>query len=182
MRRIAAVTLAVAVAVGCSATEEAKAIDWDLSDSHATDRVDFPGGTTAFQREDTDVTIRLPGGKAFDGHGTVFVSREGDRIRDIRVQFPKEGTDQAYERAVELAHVWDVDPANLDQWHDRRLAQRKAGDEDLTDTFGAETGGPTDPVGGPGGPLVSVEVLYSFDDSAPAIAAIAFFWPRESSS
>ena len=169
-----AVVLVLALsAAGCN-TDDKPPLVIDLSKGTSASVVDFPGGTTAFRRSDTDVVLLLPGEGRFENHGDVYVVRAGQFITTIEVQLDKDGTDAAYQTARALAVEWGLDPGNLDRWHDRRVAGREEGNEDFTDTFNASTAS-TEPIDRGGG-LVEVSVRYSFDDDEPVIPTITFFW------
>lgn len=169
------------LATACNGDGEARVIDWDLSSSHTAADVGWAGGLDT--REISPVSslrISLPEGRvlrAGDEVHDVTLERDGDLVRLIMVDFEKSTTEDAYRRAVRLAEEWGLRRDKLDEWVAKRRAQRAQGEEDLS-----LRGGATAPPGttiGPGGPAVSVEIRYSFDDAKPSIVSLELVWARD---
>ena len=107
----------------------------------------------------------------------VKLSREGDEVRQVQIDYKPATTEDAYRRAVSLAEEWGLRRDRLDEWIAERRAQRARGEENTSSRGLASAPGRV--TIGPDGPLVGIETRYSFDDSKPVIVALAFYWPRK---
>lgn len=173
--------LVLSVTMGCAVNSddesEPRELVWDLSQGHTTDRVEWPNELSAFAFEDGAlVRLTLPEGRVYEERvDKVAGRRVGATIVDLTLIYPAMSTEDAYKLARRLGREWEMDLTNIDRWYERRMAQRRAGDEDLSDT--AFTGTPhSDPIGA-GGPRPAIEVLNSFNDERPVRVNLVFVWP-----
>lgn len=147
-------------------------IRWDLSHGHAVSQVKWRGGTSFEVGGGVKVRLRLPGGIATERVERFGADRDGGTIRDIVMYWPGASVDDAYANAKRLARTWRLDTRNLDAWH-RRLKANPGRPADLPAVIANPAGlRPT----GPGGPLASAEIRYSFDAAHPAMVKLQFFW------
>ena len=155
----------------------------DLSSSHTITQAPAPLRNDALQIDQPgEVTVRLPGGRAFHGGDEVesitfdAVGSRPGLLRGVSIIFERLTTDAAFALGKKLSGEWIPDTAgNLDRWHEERLAQRAAGHEDVMTTTAVTN--PDHHIGGPDGPTVDVEILYSFDPGQPGSVALRFVWP-----
>lgn len=160
-------------------TTVTKTLSWDFSRGAGLTGIRWPATGTAFEsRRGIQVNVTFPTGKAFRGRvDKVSGRREGSNIRNLDLYFPAESTDDAYKRAQRLAKEWNIDLANIDQWHKRRKEQRAKGKEDLSYTsFTGSTDGKQ--LGDAKGPRPALEMLNSFDRERPVAVNLSFLWPR----
>lgn len=147
-------------------------VRWDLRDGHAVKGVKWRGGTSFEVGGGVKVRLRLPGGTVTERVDRFGADREGDQIRDIVMYWPGASVDDAYANAKRLARTWRLDTRNLDAWH-ARLKATPGRPADLPNVIAnPKDFKPT----GPGGPLASAEIRYSFDESHPAMVKLQFFW------
>jgi hypothetical protein len=152
---------------------------WDLRSAHTSGNINWPSGAgSAFERSGLRVRVLFPEGKVFqDRIQRVTALKYADSISSLDFYYPPATTTDAYRLAQRLGKEWNIDLRNLDAWYQRRMKQRAAGNEDFTDT--ALTGGPSSrPLGGPGGPAPTIEMLNSFASTHPVVVNLSFFWPR----
>ena len=170
-----------AVLAACGGQGKPKVIDWDLSSSHTAADVGWPHDLELYFLEPvSSVRIALPEGRVFRGGDDVLavkLSREGDEVRDIQIDYEPATTEDAYRRAISLATEWGLERDKLDEWIAERRAQRARGEEN-TSSRGLASAPGTATIG-PDGPFVVIATRYSFDDSKPVIVALAFYWPRK---
>ncbi len=152
-------------------------VDWDLSEGHDVDRVEFvrPELTANELSPIESVRLRLPAGKEFapeDGlvHD-VTLSRDGDQLTTLQVDSDPMESGAAHELALEWAREFDLPEEPIETWYSRQ------GEE------GAPTRTQTSPQPGTtigeGGPAPSVQIRNSFEDDRPAIVSVQFFWEPE---
>lgn len=156
-----------------SPTGSAKStVSWDLSHGHAVRQVTWHGSTSFEIGGGVKVRLRLPGGTATERVERFGADRDGGQIRNIVMYWPGTSVDDAYANAKRLARIWRLDAHNLDTWHDG-LKANPGRPADLPRVIANPAGlKPT----GPGGPLASVEIRYSFDTANPAMVKLQFFW------
>jgi hypothetical protein len=174
-RDVVALALALALA-GCSRSEEAKVIEWDLAQSHMMADVDWP-------RPDLDaneitpvesVEIRLPEGRVFEPGfdvARVDLAREGETVIEILVFSEPLTAEEAYRHASRIAAEWGFDQEPLEGWYAE--AQAKA----PIDVQAVETSAGIDHTLGPEGPQPLLGVLDSFNDERPWMVKFELFWP-----
>lgn len=167
-------------------------IDWDLSNSHRTEDVGWE--LTAEQRDDpgldarqiesvASVRIALPEGRVFEAGDEVhdvFLGRQGDLLDELSVVFDNQTAEGTYERATALAREWGLDSGNIDEWFSD--AKGKTGDDaadvDVSKAFASAPGSDLEAGRiGPEGPVVTVQILYSFDDELPFLVSFELLWP-----
>lgn len=158
-------------------------MDWDLSNTHRPSDIGWDGDNEAGSFDSvSSLRITLPEGRVFeagDDVREVIFSRDGDELDDLQVTFEEQTAEEAYERASQLVRDWGLDGENIDKWFAE--ARGKAGDEasevDDSGAFATVFGPPGAGQLGPGGPEVTVEVRYSFDDDRPWVVAYDLGWP-----
>lgn len=147
-------------------------VDWDLSQGHSTKQVKWRGQSSFEVGGGVDVRLKLPGVIFHDRVDRFGADREGDQISDIVIYWPGDTIDGAYARVKQLAPTWRLDTANLESWH-RNLQASPGRPADLPRVIANAHGlKPT----GPGGPVASAQISYSFDTSYPAMVKLEFFW------
>ena len=178
---VAVLLVAAALPTGCGSDEPA-VIDWNLAESHTMEDVDWPRpdlDTVELAPVDS-VRVRLPGGKAFTSNGDVVhdVTLERDERQVITVQIDSHArtTEDAYDLAVRWSEEWNLPRKPLDAWYEKRLDGRKQGREDIGSTAFSTR---HDMTVGPGGPIPSVQIRFSFDEEKPSLVSLQFEWPRE---
>lgn len=156
----------------------AHAVDWDLSDSHRVDDVDWPAERADRDlftlQHGVDARIHLPQATVLEERfKRVQVERsfEGDDVMTIEAVWPKRTLDDAHTLAQRVGDQFDLDLAGYQAWH-RDQRQRLAEGRTLI----AETNANGPPLA-PGGPVPSIRPLYSFDDDAPVSLLIQLYWP-----
>jgi hypothetical protein len=154
-----------------------RTLAWDLSHDHTIGQVGWPDEHTAFAiHEVIRATVELPAGKTFEGEVTGLMCRRDDNtVIGLEFFFARATTEEAHERMSLLGTEWNIDTHRMDAWFSRRMAQRALGKEDYTDTTFTNVLD-TAPIGGPGGPIPSLAVIYSFEESRPIIVSLSFTW------
>ncbi|MGH2764094.1 MAG: hypothetical protein ACRDL4_14355 [Thermoleophilaceae bacterium] len=162
------------LAAGCggeSESSEGTMIDWDLSQSHTVEDVDWPKpDLTAVELSPvSSVSIELPDGKSFESDGDVVhdvtMDRRDRQVRGMQIDSHPRSREAAYELAVRWAGEWKLSQQPFDRW--------RAGE---TKTPVISAGREQERIG-PKGPFPSVEIRNSFDDERPALVSLSFFWP-----
>jgi hypothetical protein len=159
--------------VSPSASGPVKAtVRWDLRTGHSVKQVPWRGPSSFEVGGGVQVNLRLPGG-TFAGRVDRFgADRQGDDISDIVMFWPGASVADAYARAKRLGQAWGLDTHNLDTWYQRQKSN-PAKPADLPNVIANSAGmKPT----GPGGPIPSAEITYSFNEKAPAMVKLQFFW------
>ena len=100
-----------------------KSLTWDLRQSPDAAAVGWPGGLRKDQLWVLDgvrlVTIRLPGGRDDQYFiDKALVSRNGDKVSGISLQFPAESVEEVYAHATVFAKMWGL--------HDQKALRRMA--------------------------------------------------------
>jgi hypothetical protein len=176
MRRASALAACLLLALtGCGGSESAAGdedmIDWDLSQSHTMDDVDWPKpDLSAVEISPVErVRIELPGGRSFESDGDVVHDITLDRrdrvVRNVQIDSHPRSEADAHELAVRWAEEWGISRAPLDRWRD--------GD---TKTPVITSARPVERIGD-GGPVPTVEIRNSFEDDSPALVSLQFYWP-----
>lgn len=184
-RRALAVVAALAVGAvlgACSrnpaGTEAGSAVTVDVSGGHAISQAPapLPNDVLTVERP-SPLTITFGQGRvlsAADASQVGFdaVGPNPEQIGEITVRFSGLGIDEAYARAQDLSVTWAPDkPAWLESWRDSARTTDPA-------SLGPRPVGGTDrPIGGPGGPAASIEIVPSGDPALPYFVEIHFFWP-----
>ena len=182
-----AFALLAALAGGCGVSvnrgpsdEKPRVIDWDLRRSHTVADVRWPRpDLTATEIAPIDsVRIRFPGEEVLEAGEEVHdvtLEREGDLVTLLQIDSHPRTTEDTYRLALRWARDWRLPRAPLDEWYEERVAGRKRGREDLTSRALTTKAGLTV---GPGGPVPSVQIRYSFEDARPSLASVQFYWGR----
>ena len=164
--------LALLLLSGCG--DEPVDIDWDLTRSHTMADVTWPSpdlDATAIE-EVGSVRIALPGEErvtAEPGLGRgVIMAREGEVVTEVAVTTGKRPVDEAAALARRYAEQFELPLEPIEEW------RRKALRDPTATGFTADAGAP---LGGPGGPEVTVELRFSFDREQPTVVGVVFGWP-----
>ena len=176
MRRTSALAACLLLALtGCGGSESAEGdeamIDWDLSQSHTMDDVDWPkADLSAVEISPVEqVRIALPEGRAFESDGDVVhditLDRRDRTVRNVQIDSHPRSAADAHELAVRWAEEWDLSRVPLDRWRD--------GD---AKTPAITSGRPGERIGDDG-PVPVVEIRNSFQDDNPALVSLQFYWP-----
>jgi hypothetical protein len=176
MRRTSTLVACLLLALsGCGGSESAEGdeamIDWDLSQSHTMDDVDWPKpDLSAVEISPVEqVRIELPEGRSFESDGDVVHDITLDRrdriVRNVQIDSHPRSAADAHELAVRWAEEWDLSRVPLDRWRD--------GD---AKTPAITSGRPVERIGD-AGPVPVVEIRNSFQDEAPALVSLQFYWP-----
>jgi hypothetical protein len=180
-RGVALASVAAALLVwGCARPVKPIVVDWDLSARHTIHEVRWPEedldiDLTEFEPVES-VRIRFPGGKVFrPGYPVhnVTLAREGNTVTSIQVDTHPMTNDEAHELSLQLADELAVSTDPIEDWQRERLEKRARGEEGRVPGFQVVG---LEPMGGPTGPEPGVKLLYSFDDSRPAIVSTEFVW------
>jgi hypothetical protein len=173
--RVAAIIVAALLFGGCggSGDDEGKMIDWNLSQSHNVEDVDWAKpDQTAVQIESPDsVRIRFPGGQSFAGNGdvgAVGLERQGDKVTTVQVDSAPMTADEAYETALRWTRRWGLPKAPIEAWNEHRRSSAGIQTAEAIPDPGTTVG--------PGGPEPSLKLLNSFNDDRPVIVSLRFFW------
>jgi hypothetical protein len=161
---------------GCGGSDTASGdedamIDWDLSQSHTTDDVDWPKpDLSAVEISPVeDVRIGLPDDRSFESDGDtvhdITLDRRGETVRNVQIDSHPRSPEDAHELAVRWADEWGLSREPLDRWRDG-----------ASKTPAITSGRPNEPVGD-GGPVPTVEIRNSFEDERPALVSLQFYWP-----
>jgi hypothetical protein len=175
LRSSALVACLLLALTGCGGSESAEGdeamIDWDLSQSHTMDDVDWPKpDLSAVEISPVEqVRIELPEGRSFESDGDVVHDITLDRrdriVRNVQIDSHPRSAADAHELAVRWAEEWELSRVPLDRWRD--------GD---AKTPAITSGRPVERIG-EGGPVPVVEIRNSFQDEAPALVSLQFYWP-----
>jgi hypothetical protein len=177
MRRTSALVACLLLALtGCGGSESAEGdeamIDWDLSQSHTMDDVDWPKpDLSAVEISPVEqVRIELPDGRSFESDGDtvhdITLDRRGRTVRNVQIDSHPRSKADAHELAVQWAEEWDLSSIPLDRWRDGE-----------TKTPAITSGRPVERIGD-GGPVPIVEIRNSFQDENPALVSLQFYWPE----
>lgn len=169
----AAALLLTALALGCGAmsnpeTRQSKTLDWDLSQGHGVERINWPPerDTNALSFMDAEVRIKLPGDKIFQGRmKDVTVTRSGSEIESVALHSEPKALDETYAGARQLAKEWGFDSQSLEQWYAQRKSETKP---DTYATFGTFRNDLQ--------PSLALRLLHSFEDSAPWLISFEINW------
>lgn len=99
-----------------------------------------------------------------------------DKVQLIGVNSQDMTTEEAHRVAVRYAEEFGLDRRPLDRWLRLRLAQRRAGREELLERAGA--GDLSTPPIGRDGPVPAVEINYTADDHLPSYVSVQFDWTK----
>jgi hypothetical protein len=177
MRRTSALVACLLLAVtACGGSESAEGdeamIDWDLSQSHTMDDVDWPKpDLSAVEISPIEqVRIDLPGGRSFESDGDtvhdITLDRRGRTVRNVQIDSQPLSASDAHQLAVRWAEEWDLSRVPLDRWRDG-----------ATKTPAITSGRPAERIGDDG-PVPIVEIRNSFEDERPALVSLQFYWPE----
>ena len=188
-----AATLVLALmAAGCGAADEGSPemrIDWDLSKRHTLDEVTWQDenldlDTTSIEPL-SSVRLQLPSNETLRVPDRVkrvilyrrsqglepLPGREGRILETVEVYTEPLTVDDAYEQALAYAKQFDLPRAPLDGWRQRREDGAEAATDRTSTTIVDRK------LGGRGGPIPNVELLYSPNDERPWIVMVQFYWP-----
>ena len=176
MRRTSTLVACLLLALtGCgsdsAADDDEAMIDWDLSQSHTMDDVDWPKpDLSAVEISPVEeVRIALPDGRSFESDGDtvhdITLDRRGDNVRNVQIDSHPRSAAGAHELAVQWAEEWDLSRVPLDRWRDGAAK-----------TPAITSGRPVERIGD-GGPVPIVEIRNSFQDENPALVSLQFYWP-----
>jgi hypothetical protein len=176
MRRSSALVACLLLALtGCGGSESAEGdeamIDWDLSQSHTMDDVEWPKpDLSAVEISPVEqVRIELPGGRSFESDGDtvhdITLDRRERTVRNLLIDSHPRSEEGAHALAVRWAEEWGLSREPLDRWRDG-----------ATKTPAITSGRPVDRIGD-GGPVPAVEIRKSFQDDNPALVSLQFYWP-----
>jgi uncharacterized protein YcfL len=177
MRPTSALVACVLLALtGCGGSDTASGddeamIDWDLSQSHTMDDVDWPKpDLSAVEISPVEeVRIALPDGRSFESDGDtvhdITLDRRDRTVRNVQIDSHPRSEADAHELAVRWAEEWDLSPEPLDRWRDG-----------ATKTPAITSGRPVERIGD-GGPVPIVEIRNSFQDENPVLVSLQFYWP-----
>lgn len=145
-------------------------VHWDLRNGHSVKQVKWYSDSTAFDLNNVQLTLQLPG-HTFQGRVDRFDAfKESSQVSDVSVFYPGAKLAPAYTRARRLAQEWGINPRPLDTWYATQKARPSLPDDQADALATGFT--PT----GPGGPIPSIEIIYSFDDAYPNTVVLEFFW------
>jgi len=165
-------------------------IDWDLSEGHTLDEV-------TWQKENLDlyttelkpvgsVRIRLPGDQTLEMReglsGSIGLyrrsqgpeplpGREGRILETVEFYTEPLTVDDAYGRALAYAKQFDLPRGPLDGWRQRREEGAEAPTDRTSTTILDRK------LGGKGGPIPNVELLYSPNEERPWVVMVQLYWP-----
>lgn len=180
-----AAALALVGTGACSSTPSAtggvaagSAVTVDVSQGHATTQAPAPVTNDVLTIErPSPLTISFGGGRVFraaDASQVGFdaVGPNPDQIGEITARFSDLSVDGAYDRARLLSVEWAPDkPEWLEGW------RAKARTLDPASLGPRPVGGTDRPVGGPGGPAASIEIVPSGNATGPYFVELHFYWP-----
>lgn len=174
---LATLLLLSAVAFGCgtmnnsnTAQGQGTKFDWDLSQRHTIEQVNWPAenDTNAWALKDVALRLKLSGDKIFAGQmKDVTLARDGKEIASVVLHSPPQTTDAAYAEAKRLAKTWGFDERSLDEWYRTRKAENP---ENTFATFNAFRNDIE--------PSLALRLLHSFDDRAPWLVSFEVNWTR----
>lgn len=147
-------------------------VHWDLRHGHSAEDVKWRGPSWVDLDGGVQMKLQLPGGTFQDRFDRFAAENANGQIDDIIIYYPGAKLAPAYARARRLAQQWGIDTHPLDTWYATQKV-RPSGPEDQADAL-APGVKPT----GPGGPIPTVQIIYSFDDANPNIVKLEFFWKQ----
>lgn len=161
---------------GCGGSDTASGddeamIDWNLSETHTTEDVDWPKpDLSAVEISPVgQVRIELPEGRSFESDGDtvhdITLNRRERTVRNVQIDSHPRSEEEAHALAVRWAEQWGLSREPLDRWRDG-----------ATKTPAITSGRPVDRIGD-GGPVPAVEIRNSFQDDKPALVSLQFYWP-----
>lgn len=145
-------------------------VHWDLRNGHSAKQVKWRGPSAVDLEGGVQVKLQLPGATFQDRVDRFGALNSDGEITDISLSYPSMKLAPAYARARRLAQAWKINTHPLDTWY----ATQKARPSPPADQADALATG-FDPTG-PGGPVPSVEITYSFDDANPNVVKLEFAW------
>ena len=177
MRRTSVLVACLLLALtGCGGSESAEGddemIDWDLSQSHTMDDVDWPKpDLSAVEISPVEqVRIALPEERAFESDGDVVhditLDRRDRTVRNVQIDSHPRSEEDAHALAVRWADEWGLSREPLDRWRDGAAK-----------TPAITSGRPAERIG-EDGPVPVVEIRNSFQDDNPALVSLQFYWPE----
>jgi len=182
--------LAALGASGCR-KEPAMGVDWDLSGRHTRAEATWTkkhkdSYTTSIEPIES-VRIRLPAGKVLempDHASDIILYRrsqgpeplpgpEGEVLDTVEVYTEPLTVDEAYRRALAYADQFNLPRFPLEAWRRRReRGEEPSADRTATTLVDQE-------LGGKGGPVPNVELLYSSNDERPWVVMVQLYWPPD---
>lgn len=145
-------------------------VHWDLRKGHSVKQVKWYSDSTAFDLNNVQLTLQLPGHTFTDRVDSFGALNESGQISVIDIDYPGAKLAPAYTRARRLAQEWKINPRPLDTWYATQRSRPSMPDDQAHAL--AVGFKPT----GPGGPVPSIEIIYSFDDATPNIVQLEFAW------
>lgn len=147
-------------------------VHWDLRHGHSARDVQWRGPDSFEVGGGVQTKLELPGRTFQDRVDRFGADKQGGQVADVVVFYPGSSISAAYTRARRLAEEWKCDTRPLDAWY-ANLKGHPTVSGDLPAVLSESIGHkPT----GPGGPIPSIEIPYSFDDANPAMVKLEFFW------
>ena len=183
MSEMDAIRDAVLAGAGCFGGDAA-VLDWDLTESHTIEgigRADDGEGGGGFDSVES-VRITLPDGSVFEAPDDVesigFLATDGE-LSHLDIAFEPETAEDTYARALALIEEWglSVHP-RVDSWwaQAQGVTGPEAAEVDTSEIFAARPGDFDDVRLAPGGPVVEVRILYSFNDDRPFAVNFGLYW------
>ena len=166
----------VAAGSGCGRADNVR-IEWDLSQSHNLDDVQWPPerrNVSTFAHESVEsALITFPGQRVLRAErdvGRVMLTRNGDVVQHVQVVFKPQTLQEALARAKGLAAEWSLPTEPLQTWYEQQMAEH--GGRDVTKpalTIGQRAGAPDDFT-------PEVQIRYSFNKQRPAVVYLTVLW------
>jgi hypothetical protein len=161
---------------GGGAAGKPMTLDWDFTDSHTLDDVDWPADERDLDAVDlrpiASLRFRFPGGREFTAGGDdvlrVNPARDGRTIEEVLVVSHPQTVDDAYRLSTRWARDVDIPTRALERWHAAGGTGRNVSAYDTRNTR----------LGGGRGPVPDIKLISSFDDRKPISVTLTFFWPR----
>jgi hypothetical protein len=174
-RAIGAVLVGAVVAATAACGAGTPTVRWDLRTGHATSAIPgWPAGSVAYEVDDVDLTILLPGDRSFDGRGvTARLQARDGRLSVISITYPPTTIDAGVPEARALARQWGLRTDQLEAWYRVVRENRQRGVADGDETFPVSMAG--QPLS-PQGPTVWGYVLDSFQPDKPFLLDLEFQW------
>jgi len=159
-------------------------LDWDLTESHTPADIGWDRRLSADRIESVaSIRIAFADGNVFEatsGISSVYRFSPEDVVDEIYIHFDDGTAEDVYARARALIDEWGlINDDAIERWYGEAAGTTGVAASEVTvsQVFADRVGTIEETRIGTGGPLPSLEILYSYDDDKPFLVAFGLYWP-----